>query len=71
MNLKNYFSVRANPTSADISLLLLRFVAGLAFMFHGWGKIQDPFGCVSGGAEVWRKVKSERDSNKEQENKNR
>ncbi|MCC6954927.1 MAG: DoxX family protein [Deltaproteobacteria bacterium] len=22
---------------------MLRVVAGLAFMFHGWGKIQDPF----------------------------
>lgn len=24
-------------------LLLVRFVAGLAFMFHGWGKMQNPF----------------------------
>ena len=24
-------------------LLVLRMVAGLAFMFHGWGKIQHPF----------------------------
>lgn len=52
MNLKNYFSVRANPTSADISLLLLRFVAGLAFMFHGWGKIQNPFGWMGPDASV-------------------
>lgn len=26
----------------DLALLVLRVVAGLAFMFHGWGKIQSP-----------------------------
>ncbi len=30
-------------TSQSIGLFLLRFVAGLAFMYHGWGKIQQPF----------------------------
>lgn len=29
-----------------VGLLLLRLVAGLAFMFHGWGKIQNPFGWM-------------------------
>ena len=27
----------------SIAVLLLRVIAGIAFMFHGWGKIQDPF----------------------------
>ncbi len=27
---------------ASLALLLLRLVAGTAFMFHGWGKIQSP-----------------------------
>jgi putative oxidoreductase len=27
----------------SIAVLLLRVIAGVAFMFHGWGKIQDPF----------------------------
>jgi putative oxidoreductase len=38
------------PTSVDsrldAALLVLRLVAGLAFMFHGWGKIQNPFGWM-------------------------
>lgn len=29
-------------TRASIGLLLLRVVAGLAFVLHGWGKIQNP-----------------------------
>jgi len=29
--------------SSAFGLLALRLVAGLAFMFHGWGKIQHPF----------------------------
>lgn len=27
----------------DYALLLLRVICGTAFMYHGWGKIQDPF----------------------------
>lgn len=40
--------------SARVSagLLLLRLVAGLAFMFHGYGKIQDPFGWMGKDAGV-------------------
>ena len=30
-------------TRTSTGLLLLRLVAGLAFIFHGWGKIQAPF----------------------------
>ena len=32
------------PLAASIGLLALRLVAGLAFIHHGWGKIQNPFG---------------------------
>jgi putative oxidoreductase len=46
MKIKKLLSVPGNSTFADFSLLLLRFVAGLAFMFHGWGKIQNPFGWM-------------------------
>ena len=46
MNFKKYFSVPGHQTPADLGLLLLRFVAGLAFMLHGWGKIQNPFGWM-------------------------
>ena len=46
MKFKHLLSVPPNPTFADLGLLLLRFVAGLAFMLHGWGKIQNPFGWM-------------------------
>jgi putative oxidoreductase len=40
-------TVPALPSSrADAALLLLRVVAGLAFMIHGWPKIQNPFGWM-------------------------
>jgi putative oxidoreductase len=31
---------------ADGALLLIRAIAGLGMMFHGWPKIQDPFGWM-------------------------
>jgi putative oxidoreductase len=31
---------------ASIGLLLLRLVVGAAFLFHGWQKIQNPFGWM-------------------------
>ena len=31
-------------------LLLVRLVVGAAFMFHGWGKIQQPFGWMGENA---------------------
>jgi len=48
----NFF--KAVPLSGRVSagLLILRFVAGLAFMFHGWGKIQNPFGWMGPEAPV-------------------
>lgn len=46
MRIKHYFSVPEHPTFADAALLLLRVVAGLAFMLHGWGKIKNPFGWM-------------------------
>lgn len=30
------------PTRVSVGLLLLRVVAGLAFMYHGFGKLQSP-----------------------------
>mgnify|MGYP001553759698 FL=1 len=46
MNVQGIFKVPNNTVFVDTSLLLLRFVAGLAFMLHGWGKIQNPFGWM-------------------------
>jgi len=46
MNIKRLFSVPEQSTLADLALLLIRVVAGFAFMLHGWGKIQNPFGWM-------------------------
>ena len=44
--INNYFKVLSQPNFASLSLLILRLVAGIAFMYHGWGKIQNPFGWM-------------------------
>lgn len=41
--MKSYFRVPPLPAGHSAALLALRLVCGLAFMFHGWGKIQAPF----------------------------
>ena len=46
MNLRACFKAPHLPRPADGALLLIRLVAGLAFVFHGWGKIQNPFGWM-------------------------
>ena len=46
MSITRVFSVPDHSTLADLALVLIRVVAGLAFMLHGWGKIQNPFGWM-------------------------
>ena len=46
MKIRRLFSVPVYTTFPDVALLLIRVVAGLAFMLHGWGKIQNPFGWM-------------------------
>lgn len=41
--MKKIFAVRSHAKDADLALMVLRIVIGLAFMLHGWGKIQSPF----------------------------
>ena len=36
----------------SVGLLLLRLVMGVAFLFHGWGKIQNPLGWMGPDAHV-------------------
>jgi len=43
MIIKKIFSAPSHTTAADIALLLVRLVAGVAFVWHGTGKIQSPF----------------------------
>ena len=46
MNFRSFHLVQAYGQFADIALLLLRVTAGLAFVIHGWPKIQNPFGWM-------------------------
>lgn len=34
------------PAIPSMALLLLRLIAGSAFVIHGWGKMQNPFGWM-------------------------
>ncbi|MBC7741562.1 MAG: DoxX family protein [Bdellovibrionaceae bacterium] len=54
MNLKLQHILRApiQPKCASMALLFLRLVVGIAFIYHGWGKIQNPFGWMPAGAPV-------------------
>lgn len=44
--LKNCFKPLSLSTAPSIGLFLIRLVAGLAMILHGWGKIQSPFGWM-------------------------
>lgn len=46
----NLFRPARLPVRVSTGLLIIRVVAGLAFMFHGWGKIQNPFGWMGENA---------------------
>lgn len=41
--LKFFMQPNTQPTGVSTSLLLVRLVVGIAFILHGWGKIQAPF----------------------------
>jgi putative oxidoreductase len=46
MNIRSFFAVPEYTTFTHAALLLIRIVAGIAFMMHGWRKIQNPFGWM-------------------------
>lgn len=50
MNLKKLFTPASQPLHGDLALLLLRIVAGVAFILHGWPKIQNPFNWMGENA---------------------
>lgn len=52
LNAKLFFKPMAQPTNASFALLLVRLIAGTAFVLHGWGKIQNPFGWMGPEAPV-------------------
>ena len=41
--IKKYFKTPLQPKYASYALLFLRLIVGVAFILHGWGKIQTPF----------------------------
>ena len=52
MNVKQWLTVRDHTLVGDVGLLLIRLVGGVAFMIHGWGKIQNPFAWMGAEAPV-------------------
>lgn len=52
LKLKRLFQVAAYPSCASFGLLVLRLIAGVAFIMHGWGKIQTPFSWMPPEAPV-------------------
>lgn len=47
-SLGNYFKVNSFSKFQSLALLLLRLIMGVAFILHGWGKIQSPFNWMPG-----------------------
>jgi putative oxidoreductase len=41
--MKNIFKIQSQSCLASSGLFFVRLVVGLAFMHHGWGKMQSPF----------------------------
>lgn len=50
--MRKIFSARSHAKDVDFALFCLRIVIGLAFMMHGWGKIQTPFAWMGPEAPV-------------------
>jgi putative oxidoreductase len=50
--MKKLFAVRVQPNCIDAGLLIIRLVMGVAFMMHGWGKIQTPMNWMPPGSPV-------------------
>lgn len=50
--IKKYFQPTAQTNFASTALFVLRLIAGIAFIIHGWGKIQSPMGWLPEGAPI-------------------
>lgn len=51
-NLKCCLQAVPQLTCASSALLLVRLIAGVAFVLHGWGKIQNPMGWMGPDSPV-------------------
>lgn len=52
IKIKEFLKTSYQPNSASYALLFLRLIVGLAFILHGWGKIQSPFSWMGQEAPV-------------------
>ncbi|CDZ81095.1 DoxX [Candidatus Rubidus massiliensis] len=50
--MKELFKPTRLPMSTSTGLFLVRLIAGLAFMYHGYGKIQNPMGWMGPDATI-------------------
>ncbi len=50
--LKCMLQTVSQQKSSSLALLLLRLIVGIAFLYHGWGKMQNPFAWMPPGAPV-------------------
>jgi putative oxidoreductase len=46
MKFKNCLQPDLHSNAVSTTLLILRLIVGIAFIYHGWGKIQNPFGWI-------------------------
>lgn len=52
MNVKSCFIVKSYHLKPSLVLLVIRLVAGIAMVLHGWGKIQNPMGWMGPDSPV-------------------
>ena len=52
LELKTIFKVPALDDKQSAAILLVRLVMGIAFVTHGWSKIQDPMGWMGPDAAI-------------------
>lgn len=50
--IKKFFQPETHGTFGSLALLALRLTVGVAFMFHGWGKIQHPMDWMGPDATI-------------------
>ena len=52
LSVQTALRIPGHPTMASIALLLLRLIAGTAFILHGWQKVQNPVGWMGPASSI-------------------
>ncbi len=52
IKMTRFFKIVPQPIFSSAALLAIRLIAGLAFVQHGWGKIQHPFDWMGPQATI-------------------